>query len=382
VPATPERKLDHIRVVLDSPVEHEAGTLLGEVVLIHQAVPETDLSSIDTRVVFLGYRLEAPLIVTGMTGGHEAAARINCAIAEAVAELGLGMGVGSQRAALEHPELAETYRVARRCGGDGFPLIANIGAPQLVKGYGVEEARKAVEMIGADALAVHLNAAQEAFQPEGDTDYRGVLDAVARLVEELDVPVIVKETGHGIGYEAALALRARGVRFLDVSGAGGTSWVRVEEYRALAKGDPVLAASAATYRDWGIPTAQAVAEARWAAPDACIIASGGIRTGLDAAKAIALGADLAGTALPVIRAYAEGGTEAVKRLLATMVHELRTALFLAGARSLRELRGKPIQLGTLLAERLRQRGIDPRLYLAAIRLGEPGAGCGAAGARL
>ena len=382
MPATPERKLDHIRVVLDSPVEHEASTLLEEVVLIHQAVPETDLSSIDTRVGFLGYTLEAPLIVTGMTGGHEAAAKINCAIAEAVAELGLGMGVGSQRAALEHPELAETYRVARRCGGDGFPLIANIGAPQLVKGYGLEEARRAVEMIGADALAVHLNAAQEAFQPEGDTDYRGVLDAVERLAEKLGVPVIVKETGHGIGYEAALALRARGIRFLDVSGAGGTSWVRVEEYRALAKGDPVLAASAATYRSWGIPTAQAVAEARWAAPDACIIASGGIRTGLDAARAIALGADIAGTALPAIRAYAEGGADAVKKLLETMIHELRAALFLTGAGSLGELRTRPIQLGAALAERLRGRGIDPGLYLAAVKGTRPGAGCSPSSTRL
>lgn len=364
--ATPPRKLDHIRIAVDSPVEHSAGTLLDKVVLRHLAVPELSLEDVDTSTVFLSKKLSAPVMVTGMTGGHEVAARINCAIAEAVAETGLAMGVGSQRAAIEHPELARTFKVARDCGGD-IPLVANLGAPQLVKGYGVEEAVKAVEMIEADALAIHLNAAQEAFQPEGDTNFHGVLDALAKLAEKLPVPLIVKETGHGIGMEAARMLRARGVRFLDVSGAGGTSWVLVEKYRAEAAGETELAAAAQTFRDWGIPTAQAIVEARWAAPDACIIASGGVRTGLDAARAVALGADMVGLALPAIRAYAEGGAAAVKTLLEVIIRELRSAMFLVGARSLAELRHVPLTLLEPLRGALEQRGVDTRLYLRAGR---------------
>lgn len=373
--STPPRKLDHIRIALDSPVEHEASTLLDNVVLGHAALPEASLEDVRLDTWFLGKRLSAPIMVTGMTGGHEVAAKINCAIAEAVAEHGLAMGVGSQRAAIEHPELAYSFRAARECGGD-IVLVANIGAPQLVKGYGLEEALKAVEMIDADALAVHLNASQEAFQPEGDTDFRGVLRAVERLAAELPVPLIVKETGHGLGYEAALALRGAGVRFFDVSGAGGTSWVLAEKYRAEALGDRVLASAAWSFRNWGLPTAQAVVETRWAAPDACIVASGGVRTGLDAARAIALGADLAGTALPVIRAYAEAGREGVSELLATMVRELRAAVFLSGARSVGELRGKRITLLSPLRDILVSRGVPLGLYLEGARsLFYPGATC-------
>ena len=373
--STPLRKLDHIRIAIDSPVEHRGGTLFSDVVLRHMAVPEASLEHVDTGISFLGRRLAAPLMVTGMTGGHAVAAKINCAIAEAVAELGLAMGVGSQRAAIEHPELAYTFRSARDCGGD-IVLVANLGAPQLVKGYGVREAMRAVEMIDADALAIHLNAAQESVQPEGDTDFRGVVKALERLVDELPVPVIVKETGHGIGVEAARLLRSIGVRFLDVSGAGGTSWVKVEQYRALAAGNRGLAAVAETYADWGIPTAQAVVEARWGAPDACIIASGGVRTGLDAAKAVALGADLAGVALPVIKAYAEGGAEAIKQLLGTMIREIRAALFLTGSGSLAELRRAPLLVAQGLRERLQATGVDVGLYLEAGRsLFYPGQRC-------
>ena len=374
--ATPPRKLDHIRIVLDSPVEHERDTLLGEVELVHAALPELSLDKVDVSIEFLGRRLQAPLMITGMTGGHAVAEKINCALAEAAREKGIAMGVGSQRAALEHPELAPSFSSARRCGGPDLVLVANIGAPQLAKGYGVEEVLKAIEMIDADAVAVHLNAAQEAFQPEGDTDFQGVLDALERLAAELPVPVIVKETGHGIGYEAALALRSRGIRFLDVSGAGGTSWVRVEEYRAIEKGLLPLAAAAETYRDWGIPTAQAVVEARWAAPDACIIGSGGVRTGLDAAKLVALGADLAGIALPAIRAYAEGGADAVKQLLDAVIAEVRAAVFLTGAGSLEGLRRAPLIVSQGLLHRLRVRGVEPGLYLEAGRRHfKPGQGC-------
>ncbi|NOZ89470.1 MAG: type 2 isopentenyl-diphosphate Delta-isomerase [Crenarchaeota archaeon] len=364
---TMHRKLDHIRIAIDSRVEHDAPSLLGEVELVHRALPEADLDSVRLETRFLGKRLAAPLMITGMTGGHSVAEKINCVLAEAAAEAGVAMGVGSQRAAIENPSLASTFASARRCGGGELVLVANIGAPQLVKGYSVEHVVRAVEMIDADAVAVHLNAAQEAFQPEGDTDYSGVLEALERLAGELPVPVIVKETGHGIGYEAALALRAAGIRYLDVSGVGGTSWVRVEMYRALEAGRVALAEAARVYSSWGIPTAQAVVEARWAAPDACIIASGGVRSGLDAAKALALGADLAGAALPFIRAYAEAGREGVSRLLDAFRLELRAALFLTGSRSVEELRRAPLLVGPLLESRLRQRGVDLGLYLRRLR---------------
>jgi len=373
---TPLRKLDHIRIVLDSRVEHSNKTTLFEHVdLGHLAIPEIDLESVDASIDFLGKRLTAPIIVTGMTGGHRVAADINCAIARAVQELGLAMGVGSQRAAIEKPELSWTFRVARECGPD-VPLIANIGAPQLVSGYGVAEIRKAIEMIDADAIAIHLNAGQEAFQPEGDTNYRGVLEKISNLVSELEKPIIVKETGHGLSYEAVLALRSIGVRFFDVSGAGGTSWIRVEMYRARAKNIDKLARGANVFKDWGIPTLQSLIESRWAAPDACIIASGGIRTGLDAAKAVALGADIVGMALPVMRAYGAKGAEGVKELLEQVVFELRAAMFLTGASSLRELRRKTVRIDPVIRQQLELRGIDTELYLRGTRLlVEPGQNC-------
>jgi len=364
--STPSRKLDHIRLAVDASIEHSRRPLFELVELVHVAVPENSLKAVDLRVEFLGRVLSAPIMITGMTGGHSVAAKINCSIARAAAELGLAMGVGSQRAGLEHPELAYTYSVVRDCGGGDVVVVANIGAPQLAEGYGVAEARKAIEMVDADALAVHLNAAQESFQPEGDTNYRGVLAAIKNLVENIDVPVIVKETGHGIGLEAALMLGSIGVNYFDVSGAGGTSWVKVEYYRALTV-DKKLAEAARTFSDWGIATLQATIEARWAVPYSCIIASGGIRSGLDAAKAIAAGADLVGVALPVMRAYSERGEEGIRELLETYMYEIKTALFLTGARNLKELREKPLIIHEPLRSILERRGVYVDLYLDTLR---------------
>jgi isopentenyl-diphosphate delta-isomerase len=369
------RKLDHIRITIDSDVEHQRGPGFELVELVHRAVPESSLEDVDVSVEFLGKKLAAPILVSGMTGGHEVAAKINCAIASAVEKLGLAMGVGSQRAAIEDEKLAWTFKVARKCAPTA-PLIANIGAPQLVKGYTVKEVRKAIEMIDADAVAVHLNASQETFQPEGDVDYRGVLDKLGELVEALDVPVIVKETGHGIGYEVALALRQRGVRFFDVSGAGGTSWVLVEMYRARERGLDVLESAARTFASWGITTVKALVETRWAAPDSCIISSGGVRSGLDAAKSVAIGADLAAAALPVIQAYAEGGSAAVERLLDKMILEVKAAVFLTGGRSLSDLRRVRLFVSDELSSAFGQLGVDLDLYLAVLRrLYKPGENC-------
>ena len=359
-----DRKLDHLVLTAYYRVEHTKTTLLEEVHLVPRAAPEASLDAVDASIELFGKRLRAPIIVSGMTGGHPAAAEVNRAIAEAVEELGLAMGVGSQRAALRDPSLAETYRVARRAAPTAV-IIGNIGAAQL-REMSIEDVERLVEMIEADALAVHLNIPQELFQPEGDRVFSGVLDAIARLVERLKVPIVVKETGHSIDPATVAALAAIGVEYIDVSGAGGTSWVRVEELRARNAGLEVLAEEAGTYRDWGLPTALAVMAARWAAPTTCIIAGGGIRSGLDALRALALGADAVSTALPVLRAYASSGGEGVKRLLARMVDELRKGMLMVGARSIRELYAARVLLGPRLSA-LASQLLDTALYDSARR---------------
>jgi isopentenyl-diphosphate delta-isomerase len=325
------------------------------------------MQKIYASIEFLGKQLQAPLMITGMTGGHPVAAEINCALARTAAHAGIAMGVGSQRAALEDESLAWTYRKARECGGRNLVLIANIGAAQLVEGYNVEHVRKALEMIEADALAVHVNAAQEVFQPEGDVNFKDAMSLIAEIARELEKPVIVKETGHGLSYEVVYRLRGLGIRFFDVSGSGGTSWVKVEEHRARLHGLETLAEAAKTFSSWGIPTAQAIVEARWAAPDSCIIGSGGVRSGLEAAKAVALGADIAGFALPAIRAYANGGEEGVRKLIERFMLEFKAAMFLTGSSTLAELRRKPIQIVGRLSELLKARGINLNLYIKGAR---------------
>ncbi|MET1101397.1 MAG: type 2 isopentenyl-diphosphate Delta-isomerase [Pyrodictiaceae archaeon] len=354
------RKLDHIRITIDSDIEHHGTSLLEEVFLTHQAIPETSLDDIDSSIEFLGKRINAPIMVTGMTGGHEATAKINCDIASVVEELGLAMGVGSQRAAIENKSLSWTFKAARDCAPSA-PLVANIGAPQLAEGYGVREVIEAIEMIDADAIAIHLNAAQEVFQPEGNRNFAGVIDKIAEIVDSIEKPVIVKETGHGISYEVAYRLASKGVRYFDVSGAGGTSWVLVERYRG--REDALETISAEVYGSWGIPTALSIIETRWAAPSSCIIASGGIRTGLDALRSITLGANLAGLALPAIRAYARSGRSGVHRLLERIVYEFRVGMFLTGCRSIECLHRLRIGIGPRLRSLASQRGIHVDLYL-------------------
>jgi len=353
---TKARKLDHIRIVLDSHVE--AGTtLLDDVYLVHNPLPEIDFGEVDTRTRFCGKTLDAPLMIVGMTGGHEVAEKINCMLAQAAAEHGIAMGVGSQRAALEDPSLAKTYSVARKCGGQELVLVANIGGAQLLeKGPAIGE--QVVEMIEADALAVHLNVGQEIFQPEGDHRFKGLLKAIGELVEKLSVPVIVKETGHGMSYDAVYALRSVGVRFFDVAGSGGTSWILVEAYRHT--GPPSMAAR--WFGVWGTPTALSIIEARWAAPDACIVASGGIRTGLDAVKALALGADLVGFGLPALEKLAEEGLGGLKNYIAALKFSIKAGLALTGARRVEELWEKPVVVQGRLRELASLKGIKLEYY--------------------
>jgi isopentenyl-diphosphate Delta-isomerase len=332
---TEGRKVDHIRIVLGEDVAAK-GVVAGFAAyrLPHRAIPEIDLAEVDTRSTFLGKPIAAPLLISSMTGGANVAAKINLALAEAAEALGLPMGVGSQRAAVADARLAATYQVRRVA--PRIPLLANLGAVQLNYGFGVDQCRRAVEMIEADALILHLNPLQEAVQPEGNTNFKGLLAKIEQVCRALEVPVVVKEVGNGIGGHDARRLFDAGVRVIDVAGAGGTSWSEVERFRQ--PGEPGRRVAGA-FADWGIPTTECVRQVRAAVPEATVIASGGVRSGVDVAKAVALGADLAGTAKPaLLSAVDERGTEAVVEGLEGFIRELRVAMFCAGCATLADLR--------------------------------------------
>ena len=332
---TASRKSQHVQIVLDQDVAAKGvSTGFAAYRLPHEALPELDLAEVDLATTFLGKRLRAPLLVSSMTGGAPDVARINMALAEAAEALGLAMGVGSQRSAIRDEQLAYTYQVRRVA--PSIPLLANLGAVQLNYGYGVDECRRAVDMIEADALILHLNPLQEAVQPEGNTNFKGLLARIAEVCGRVGVPVIVKEVGNGIGARVAQRLIEAGVWAIDVAGAGGTSWSEVERFRhASASGARVAGA----FAGWGIPTTEAIRQVRAALPTVTLIGSGGIRSGVDIAKAIALGADLCGTAKPTLGpAVAERGAEAVAEGLQSYIDELRVAMFCSGCGDLPALR--------------------------------------------
>jgi isopentenyl-diphosphate delta-isomerase len=340
--ATSRRKFEHIDIAVTGAVEHPNVAGWDDVQLVHDCLPEVDLDQIDLSVDFLGRRLRAPIVVASMTGGHPWATELNRRLAAATERLGIAMGVGSQRAALEHPELAETYGVARTTAPTAF-LIANVGAAQLVAQgsrapYSIGQIQTLVEAISANALAIHLNFLQEACQPEGDTQARGCVDAIRRVCREVAVPVIAKETGAGVSRDAALRLRDAGVRAVDVGGHGGSNMALLEARRSERRGDRIHRRLGETFADWGIPTPVAVVEA--GAAGLPVIATGGVRSGLDAAKAINLGATLVGVARPVLT-QAEKSEEAAVEWLEGFITELRVALFLTGSLDLASLHSKP-----------------------------------------
>jgi isopentenyl-diphosphate delta-isomerase len=338
--STEARKVDHIRIVLAEDVSAK-GVAAGFAAyrLPHRALPELDLNAIDTSTTFLGKPMRAPLLISSMTGGAALAETINLALAEAAEQLGLAMGVGSQRAALNDPRLAASYQVRRVA--PSIPLLANLGAVQLNYGYGVDHCRRAVEMIHADALILHLNPLQEAVQPEGNVNFAGLLGRIEQVCRALEVPVIVKEVGNGIGAADARRLADAGVWGIDVAGAGGTSWSEVERFR---QPDDAGAGVAATFAGWGQPTSECIREVRAALPHVPLIGSGGIRSGLDMAKALALGADIVGTAKPaLLEAVNERGAEAVAEGLSVYLRELRIAMFCAGCGDLAALRALSLQ---------------------------------------
>jgi isopentenyl-diphosphate delta-isomerase len=330
--ATQNRKADHLRACLQDDVQfRQVGSGLDRYRFEHCCLPELDRSTIDPSTQFLGKPLRAPLLISSMTGGTDQAEQINLRLAAAAQRWGLAMGVGSQRVAVERPEVRRTFAV--RSVAPDIPLFANLGAVQLNYRYGLAECQSLVDWLEADALILHLNPLQEAVQTKGDRNFAGLLDRIADLCAQLPVPVIAKEVGNGISRTMAEKLMAAGVQAIDVAGAGGTSWAKVESVRAL---DPKQRRLGETFGDWGIPTAECITAIRQVAPTIPLIASGGLRNGLDAAKAIALGANLAGFAMPFLHAANESDS-ALDFLCDVLIAELETAMFCTGNRTIEDL---------------------------------------------
>jgi isopentenyl-diphosphate Delta-isomerase len=336
VTGTAARKADHIRINLEEDVRSGITTGLERYRFEHQALPELDLAHIDTSLSLFARRLSAPLLISSMTGGTQAAALINRTLAQAAQAQRIAMGLGSQRAAIEKPELAATFQV-RQVAPDVL-LFANLGAVQLNYGYGLDQCRRAVDMLQADALILHLNALQEAVQPEGDSNFAGLLAKIEAVCRALEVPVVAKEVGWGISEKAARQLASAGVAAIDVAGAGGTSWSQVEMHRAANASQRRVAAA---FVDWGIPTADAILNVGRAAPGLPVFASGGLRDGIDAAKCLALGATLVGMASPYLKAAAVS-LDATIQAIDELEREIRIAMFASGAANLAALQSTPL----------------------------------------
>lgn len=321
-----DRKAEHIELALDRGMQVR-GNPFDRYRFEHLALPEIDLADIDVSTTFLGRELRAPLLISCMTGGTSEATRINRHLAEGAEEARVAVGVGSQRKALEDPSVAATFAV--RPYAPSVPVLGNLGAVQLNYGVGIDECRRAVDMIEADALAIHLNPLQEAIQPEGQTRFSGLLDRMSAIAAELEVPVIAKEIGSGISGALGRRLADAGIRILDTAGVGGTSWARIESRRSDDPGIGEL------FAEWGIPTPESIV-ALAGIEGVTVIGSGGVRSGLDAAKALALGADLVGLAQPFLVAAVDS-SEAVAAAIGRVVQELKIAMFCAGVRNLEEL---------------------------------------------
>ncbi len=322
-----DRKAEHIQLALEKRMQSDR-SFWDDWAFDHVALPEVDWAEIDTSVSFLGRTLRAPLLISCMTGGTGAAKQINQNLAIAAEQCQVAIGLGSQRKALEDHAQARTFQIREQA--PTVPLIGNLGAVQLNYGFGIAECEACVSMIGADALALHLNPLQEAIQPEGQCDFSGLLARIGETARGLSVPVIVKEIGCGLSGDVGRALAEQGVRYLDTAGLGGTSWARIEAHRA---GDPSLGE---VFANWGVPTPESV-QALASIPEVTVIGSGGIRNGLDTAKALALGADVAGAAYPFLDAAVESPEAVVARIERT-IEELRISMFCTGARTIAELR--------------------------------------------
>ncbi len=363
-----QRKAEHVQVALKQDLLVAQGASWRDIRLIHQALPEVDLETIDTSINFLGRTLKYPILISAMTGGHPDVTMINRNLALAAEKYGVALGVGSQRAGVLNPEVAGSYAVTREAAPGAF-LIGNVGAPQLIaqarsQPFTLEQVRSAIAMIGANALAVHMNSLQEAAQPEGDRRAIGEAAALKALIDQIDCPVIAKETGAGVSREQAQLLASCGVSAIDVGGAGGSSMAAMEQARAHERGDSLTSAIGELYRDWGIATPISLVEA--GCTQLPLIATGGVRNGLDIARALALGASLAGLAFPFLRA-ATTSFEAVCDVLDQLILELKVAMQLSGASSLAGLREIDVVVTGETYHWLRLRGFDETMYNLAQR---------------
>lgn len=328
-----KRKIEHLKIVAEKDVLSRQQTMLSDIKLIHQALPELNFDQIDISCEFVGKPLKAPLMIASMTGGAVMAKKLNRALAEVAAARGIAFGVGSQRIMLRHPEMTADFAV-RKWIGDGV-LLGNIGAVQLEE-YSPRVISEMVNAIEADGLCIHLNIGQELMQKEGHRHFSGLVENIRRVIEKLNGRVIVKETGAGFSVEALNSLAKCGAKYIDVSGAGGTSWTKVEMYRAP---DKLLRRTALTFADWGIPSAFGIIAANRVMGKTCkVIASGGVYTGLDIAKAIAVGADMGAFARPVLLAFMKKGKEGANEFIEIIVNELKTAMLLTGAKDIFSLK--------------------------------------------
>ncbi len=363
------RKIEHIDVVINKPIKYPGlcEELYNSIILIHQAFPGLDYRETDLTTKFLGYRLNAPIMITGMTGGHPYTRDINAKLAELASSFKIALGVGSQRSMLvtRNKEIIETYKVVRKIG-DNIPVVGNIGINTL-NDLKYSDVEYLVEQLEADALAIHLNPGQELIQPEGDTRFNSkVLRKVEEIIDQLDVPVIIKEVGTGLSLETVKIFYSIGIRYFDVAGACGTNWMLVEMYRDRTT--ELKRDIASLLKNWGIPTPVSLIEARYVAPNAVIIASGGVWDGLRAVKNLVLGADLVGLALPILRHILEKPSKAYE-YLQKYIETMKSVMFLIGARNLDDLRKKPIVILEPLRAYVEQRGINIKTYVEHIRKG-------------
>ncbi|ADI32730.1 type 2 isopentenyl-diphosphate Delta-isomerase [Staphylothermus hellenicus] len=366
-----ERKLEHIDIILKENVDFSdhCSEIYDSIMLVHQAFPKIDLEETDLRIDFLGYTIKAPLMITGMTGGHRNVTKINEKLARLAQELGIAIGVGSQRPMIiyrENSDVLKTYRIVRKTAQD-VPVIGNIGI-NTINDLSINDVEFLIKSIEADALAIHLNPAQEAIQPEGDTRFSdNVIAKIEEVLDNIDVPVIIKEVGNGISMETASLFRSIGIRYFDVSGSCGTNWILVEKYRSRTP--EYKRRIAEILSKWGIPTPLAIIETRNAAPDSFIIASGGVWDGLKAVKSLVLGANMVGIAKPIIYLLLKQGYNKAYEFLYTYIETIRTILFLIGAKNPNEARGKPVVLFEPILSYFKQRKIDLENYIQFVRKG-------------
>ncbi len=360
------RKVEHVELALidEMTYENKCSSIYSDIMLVHQAFPGASFREVTLATDFLGYSLNAPIVIGGMTGGHPATAGINEKLALLASKARVAIGIGSQRALVENrcEEVLKTYKIVRDVAKD-VPVIGNIGITMLGK-YNYSTVAEAVSSINIDALAVHLNPAQELIQLEGDASFtQDLLDKLADLRKEIAVPVIVKEVGTGLSMEAARVFSRIGIEIFDVAGACGTNWIKIEGARAKRAGDLLRAALAEELSSWGIPTPISVIECRYAVPRSTIIASGGVWSSYKAAINIALGADLVGMARPVLKALFNGGVEGGLEYLKLFMEGLKAIAFLTGSSSVLELKKKPLYIGSRVLSYMRSRGVNIDTYL-------------------